>query len=302
MEWVKQWFTGGSNESQKIDAMESREFWPYIWAIRSPEVLDWKRGLSESQIHDCAKKQSELPVEILPHLFLSDASHARNISALKERGITHCLNVAGGYEKRELLDEYASNGIAYHSIAADDEDGYPMLEYHLEDCRNYVNDAKKTGGKCVVHCVAGINRSGVIAAALLLLERLPSLSSSAVELETEPTLEPHVSSAEKALEKPMNVLEVVSHCRRRRGNAFLWNHSFQTELVALAKRNGLLGPLPGEVGCLVQEVCSEDFPEDDHGPPPRRRCESASTTTGIGTLQQRGEFRPFKAADVRNLF
>ena len=44
---------------------------------------------------------------------------------LKERGITHCLNVAGGYEKRELLDEYASNGIAYHSIAADDEDGYP---------------------------------------------------------------------------------------------------------------------------------------------------------------------------------
>ena len=47
----------------------------------------------------------------------------------------------------------------------------------------------------VVHCHAGINRSGVIAAALMMLRTNSS------------------------------VLETVAHCRRQRGNAFLWNRT-----------------------------------------------------------------------------
>ena len=41
------------------------------------------------------------------------------------------------------------------------------------------------------------------------------------------------------------VLDAVKHIRERRGNCFLWNNSFQQELVAHARRIHLLGdPLP----------------------------------------------------------
>ena len=43
----------------------------------------------------------------------------------------------------------------------------------------------------------------------------------------------------------MNVLDVVKSIRLRRGNCFLWNKSFQEQLVAHARVLNLLGePLP----------------------------------------------------------
>ena len=41
------------------------------------------------------------------------------------------------------------------------------------------------------------------------------------------------------------VLETVKHIRERRGNCFLWNKSFQEQLVAQGRQLALLGdPLP----------------------------------------------------------
>jgi len=93
-----------------------------------------------------------------------------------------------------------------------------MLEKHLEESRAFIAEAKASGGKCCVHCAAGINRSGVIVA------------------------------AEKMLADRMNVLEVVAHIRRQRGNMYLLNETFQDELVSVARREGLLGPKGGEAG------------------------------------------------------
>jgi protein-tyrosine phosphatase len=62
----------------------------------------------------------------------------------------------------------------------------------------------------LVHCSQGINRSGVIVAAYLMLhERLP-------------------------------VLQVVQLCASKR-HAFLWNDSFQEQLIELAWHHSLLG-------------------------------------------------------------
>ena len=93
-----------------------------------------------------------------------------------------------------------------------------MLSQHLERCRAFYAECKSTeNGKMVIHCQAGINRSGVITAAIYMLE------------------------------EQMHVLDVVKHIRRRRGNCYLWNVSFQKQLIALAKKNGLLGPKPGNI-------------------------------------------------------
>merc|ERR1712014_140519 len=106
----------------------------------------------------------------------------------------------------------------------DDEEGYPMLDRHLGSARAFIAAAKSTGGKCLVHCVAGISRSGVLVA------------------------------AETLLSERMTVLDTVAHCRRCRGNAFLWNNSFQEQLVSLARKEGLLGASPGQAGSIVSEV------------------------------------------------
>ena len=111
---------------------------------------------------------------------------------------------------------YKDVGIISLNLDADDEEGYPMLSQHLERCRAFYAECKSTeNGKMVIHCQAGINRSGVITAAIYMLE------------------------------EQMHVLDVVKHIRRRRGNCYLWNVSFQKQLIALAKKNGLLGPKPG---------------------------------------------------------
>ena len=76
-----------------------------------------------------------------------------------------------------------------HNLDADDEEGYPMLSQHLERCMAFYAECKSTeNSKMVIHCQAGINRSGVITAAIYMLE------------------------------EQMHVLDVVKHIRRRRGN------------------------------------------------------------------------------------
>lgn len=88
-----------------------------------------------------------------------------------------------------------------------------MLERHHEEASAFVRRAKAEGGRVLIHCQAGINRSGVLACAELMLhDQLP-------------------------------VLEAVTRLKRARGTV-LTNHSFQEQLVHLARRHRLLGPKP----------------------------------------------------------
>ena len=209
---------------------------PWISAIREPEVLDWKKSITatgaskEDEIFLTLTAQTKHPVQISPYLFLSSAAGAHDITRFKELGITHVLNVAGVVASPQS-DIYTIEGITSMVIEAEDEDGYPMLALHLENARSFITAARNSGGKCVVHCVAGINRSGVIVA------------------------------AEKLISDRMNVLDVVSHIRKQRGNVYLSNETFQAELVALARKECLLGPLP---------------PADPIGAPPSSRLPKES--------------------------
>ena len=106
-------------------------------------------------------------------------------------------------------------------------EGYDMLGNHLEECMQFINSCAAAGGKTVIHCVAGINRSGVIAAAVHLL--------TAVTMNV---------AGENGPQTERNILKTVAHCRQQRGNNFLWNHSFQLQLALLARKQNLLGAAP----------------------------------------------------------
>lgn len=183
----------------------------------------------------------QLPVEIAPGLLLGDFQCACDLGRLQQLGVTHVLNLAAG-ETRHQSVPYSQVGIELMAVAAEDEEGYPMLSQHLEESRRFMAQA----GTCLVHCVAGLNRSGlVVAAQLMLTQRL-------------------------------TVLEAVQHCRRQRGALMLCNRSFQKQLIEFAHSQGLLGPAPGSPGAVV----SEEAPEELAAPPPppmggRRRYRTA---------------------------
>jgi len=236
---------------QRLSATQSLEQevgkeddWPWIWAIRDPEVFDWRLSVPKDQQAEMSARHANLPVEIQSHLFLGDAKCAHNMERVRALGITHIINAAGR-AARGVAEDYDSQGIERLEFDADDEDGYPMLERHLDAARTFIASAKKSGGKCLVHCVAGINRSGVLVA------------------------------AEKMLSDRTTVLETVAHCRACRGNAYLWNHSFQEQLVSLARSEGLLGTKPGETGSVVVGV-----------PPPHASLPSASKPSAKDALSR----------------
>jgi predicted protein tyrosine phosphatase len=204
--------------------------------------------LFAEEVTAIAHAQQQLPCEISPSLYLSDARRAHDITLLQALHITHVLNVAGRAAQGPHK-AYIAAGIAVLNIDADDEEGYPMLSRHLAECRAFIEEARQANGRCVVHCVAGINRSGVVVA------------------------------AEKMLYEKLSVLDVVAHCRKQRGNTFLWNESFAASLVALARTEGLLGPELGMPGCRLPT------PTADTSSPSQPRTS-----------------RPFRQKDIKGLF
>lgn len=93
---------------------------------------------------------------------------------------------------------------------------------HLEAASDFFQQACKTReGKCMCHCSAGINRSGFVAVALLLLH------------------------------ERRDVLDAVRYVKQARGNCLL-NASFQVQLLELAREKGLLGARPDQCQCLRQ--------------------------------------------------
>ena len=158
--------------------------------------------------------EPELPCQILPHLLLGDMACASHLTQLKQRGVTHVLNMAG--EDARLADDHGLHSVEYLEVAAMDLAGYDILQ-HWPAAAAFIQRAFDAGGLCLVHCAAGINRSGFVACAeLMLRERL-------------------------------TVLEAAARVRAARGVVLL-NESFRRQLLELAQEHALLGTLPPSCG------------------------------------------------------
>jgi protein-tyrosine phosphatase len=158
----------------------------------------------------------DLPVELLPWLLLSDRKSAMDLRKLKEYRVTHILSAHAvpPREEQYYQERLQGTGIIHKRVSCDDTEGYDMIGRHWGDCLAFVKAVRETpGARVVVHCVAGINRSGLICcAALMVLEQ-------------------------------QYVLEAVQHILDKRGSV-LWNRSFQRQLCDLAQQENLLGPSP----------------------------------------------------------
>ena len=204
------------------------EDWPWVWAIRDPSNLDWKLEFarrSPEALRDHFISQEDLPVRITDQLYLGNAPSVQDTHKLQTLGITAVLNMAGAWALRKsAVQTFQNRGISYKRIDADDELDYPLLEKHWLEAKQFIEESiKHPSGKCVVHCAAGMNRSGLIVAAYYMTTTQTS------------------------------VLETIKYIRKQRGNVALQNEGFQDQIVAMARQENLLGPQPGSANSIIRQ-------------------------------------------------
>ena len=182
-------------------------------------------------VKDPKWRADEQPAAFTESIFVGSARHAEDLSTLRSLGVTAVLNLAPG-ACDDPEDLFEDNGIAYLELDAEDFVGYPLFEMHLEAATAFVEQlCLPLGGKVLIHCFAGVNRSAAIAVAIIMLsgrkplyevvqacfERRPFILSNAsfrqqlVQLAAETTCYP----IQMAMHATMNEGRVVRGGRRR---------------------------------------------------------------------------------------
>ena len=102
------------------------------------------------------------PYQILPHLYLGCRKVATCLPSLKSSGITNILNVTSS-----IPNKFAAAGLTYKQIAVEDSHDVNMLQ-HLPEAFGFIERARVTGERVLVHCHAGMSRSVTVILAYLM--------------------------------------------------------------------------------------------------------------------------------------
>jgi predicted protein tyrosine phosphatase len=95
--------------------------------------------------HECS--------EILPYLFVSGESVARNLKLLQSKGITTIINCAG-VECKNCFE----NDFQYITIKLSDSKT-ARLDRYIYSIINEIETVRKNGGRVLIHCWQGVSRS-----------------------------------------------------------------------------------------------------------------------------------------------
>ena len=104
------------------------------------------------------------------------ADRNRKIEAFKKHGYTHVINLAAK-DIRPLRDatgklEYENINVKYYPFEnASDGEGYDILQ-HFSEVQKIINTARDTNGKVLIHCQGGVHRTGALAIAYFVQEKL----------------------------------------------------------------------------------------------------------------------------------
>jgi hypothetical protein len=110
--------------------------------------------------------------KILDGLYISGIEGAKEVSTLRQQGVTHILNMVGpGVYDHPLAggreQSYFPHLFKYKIVTADDNPDQDLLRYFPETSR-FIHEGRTSGGGCLVHCFAGVSRSASIVMAYLI--------------------------------------------------------------------------------------------------------------------------------------
>ena len=133
---------------------------------------------------------------------------AKNVELLAEMGITHVLNCAAHRNSSRNPYPEWSGIIGYRQFDANDDVYYDIIQ-HVPAAKSFIDGARRQGGKVLVHCARGINRSGAICVAYMMVD------------------------------SQQDLIETVQYVKRCRG-LVLTNVGFRRQLIGFARKYGLL--------------------------------------------------------------
>ena len=106
-------------------------------------------------------KEDKVPALIAPNLYLGSIGAAQSEEQIKEKGITHVLTVARGFEIKHV------EGVKYMTVEVADRPDADIRS-HFPQCFEFISGAVKSGGNVLVHCFAGRSRSASVCAAYVM--------------------------------------------------------------------------------------------------------------------------------------
>lgn len=121
------------------------------------EQSDFLNDISQSDI------ENAIMTQILPFLYLGNELDAKNVNNLAQNEIYYVLNVT----KNIPFYETTNKKFKLKRIAVNDN-GTQNLKDYFEEAVDFIDEAKKSGSKVLVHCQAGISRSPTIIIAYLM--------------------------------------------------------------------------------------------------------------------------------------
>ncbi|XP_043915004.1 dual specificity protein phosphatase 8 isoform X2 [Protopterus annectens] len=102
------------------------------------------------------------PTKILPHLYLGSQKDVLNKDLMAQIGITYVLNASNNCPKPDFISESH-----FMRIPVNDNYCEKLLPW-LDKSTEFIDKAKLSNGRVIVHCLAGISRSATIAIAYVM--------------------------------------------------------------------------------------------------------------------------------------
>lgn len=143
-----------------------------LMALRISSSMDPRRSDPDSGVEDYSV--GTFPVEILPYLYLGNASDSSDWTALHKYGIHYVLNVTPNLPN---MFEKSGSGIKYMQIPIQDHWSQNLSSF-FPQAIDFIDEARKRRLGVLVHCLAGISRSVTITLAYLMHELNISLNEA----------------------------------------------------------------------------------------------------------------------------
>ena len=139
--------------------------------------------------------------EVYPGMYVSSFYLAGNKLELEKIGVTHVLQM-GDFMEPKFPDEYT-----YKVCALNDDPSHDVKQFFIDGVK-FIDKCIEGGGVILVHCAAGISRSGSMACAYLMWKnKIPFEEALKMAQEKRSKIYPNMGFRRQLLEYEKEILE-----------------------------------------------------------------------------------------------